>query len=124
MRVEQVFWPSVIWITPDQPLQKAAWRMREFDISCVVVLEDGALVGVVTDHDLLRAAADGIDPKAVRVSDYMTTRPVTIDASAEVAEAASAMIKAHARHLPVLKGGLLAVMVSARDVLVEAADPR
>jgi CBS domain-containing protein len=124
MKVSEVYWPSVIWVSPGQPLQKAARRMREFDISCVVVMEHGELLGVLTDHDLLRAMADGVDPAAADVADYMTSGPVTVDASAEISVAAAAMIRSRSRHMPVVEHGSLVGMLSARDVLIEAANGR
>ena len=60
MKVRQVYWPRVIWTASSRPLSVAARRMREFDVGSVLVMDDGSLVGIVTEHDLLRAAAEGV----------------------------------------------------------------
>jgi CBS domain-containing protein len=122
MNVEAVYWPRVVWISSNQPLSKAACRMREFDVGCVLVLDEASLVGIVTEHDLLRAAAEGIDPKHVIVRDYMTSGPVSIDIDDDVAAAAAVMTSLHARHLPVVERGQVVGVVSARDLLALLAE--
>jgi CBS domain-containing protein len=122
MKVEQVYWPSVVWVTASQPLQQAVWRMREFDVGCLVVFEEGAVVGILTEHDVLRASAERVDPRDVLVRDYMTRDPRGIGIEDDVAEAAAVMMTARARHLPVVANGRVVGICSARDLLVPLSD--
>jgi signal-transduction protein with cAMP-binding, CBS, and nucleotidyltransferase domain len=117
MKVESLLWPWVASIAPTEPLDWAARRMREFDVGCIVVSDRDALVGIVTERDLLRAAAEGVSPRAVIVRDYMTHDPVTVDEDEDVAEAAAVMVAIGARHLPVLRGDEVVGMLSIRDLL-------
>ena len=91
--------------------------MREFDVGSVLVFDEGELVGIVTEHDLLRAAAEGVNPADVIVRDYMTTDPVPVLVDDEVADAAAVMLSLHSRHLPVIEGDRVVGLVSARDLL-------
>jgi CBS domain-containing protein len=124
MKVEQVYWPSVVWVTATESLQRAIWRMRGFDVGCVVVFEDGDVVGILTEHDVLRASAEGVDLRDVLVRDYMTPDPRGIGIDEDVAEAAAVMMTARARHLPVVDHGRVVGVCSARDLLIPLADGR
>jgi signal-transduction protein with cAMP-binding, CBS, and nucleotidyltransferase domain len=117
MNVGAFAWPWVASVSPMDPLERAVWRMREFDVGCVAVIEDGELVGIVTERDLLRAASDGISPRNVIVRDYMTYDPVTVSVDEDVIDAAAVMTAVGARHLPVVDGDEVVGMLSIRDLL-------
>jgi CBS domain-containing protein len=117
MNVEQVLWPRVVSITPEDRLIDAAWKMREFEIGSVLVMHDKDVEGIVTERDLLRAYVDGASLALTPVVDYMTQRPRMIEAGTEVTEAAALMLRIAARHLPVTKAGRVIGMVSSRDLL-------
>jgi CBS domain-containing protein len=91
--------------------------MRAHRTSALAVLDEEAIVDIVTERDLMRAIADGRDPAATRVSQYMTHDPLTIEAGKLAAEAAAAMVKHRVRHIPVTEGGRQVGILSARDLL-------
>jgi CBS domain-containing protein len=121
MNVEQVLWPRIVAISPEDTLIDAAWKMREYEVSCVLVMSDKDLDGIVTERDLLRAYVDGASLALTPVIDYMTRRPRTIEAGTEVTDAAALMLRIAARHLPVTKAGRVVGMVSSRDLLAVLA---
>ena len=121
MNVEQVLWPRIVAISPGDALIDAAWKMRENEISCVLVMSGKELDGIVTERDLLRAYVDGASLTSTPVIDYMTRHPRTIEAGTEVTEAAALMMRTATRHLPVVKAGRLIGMVSSRDLLAVLA---
>lgn len=100
-----------------QLLVDAAAQMRTNRTSVLAVLDGEAIVGIITERDFMRAIADGRDPAATHVSEYMTHDPLTIEARRRAAEAAAMMIKHHVRHIPVTDGGRLIGFLSARDLL-------
>jgi CBS domain-containing protein len=108
---------SVVSGDPRQSLVDAAALMRTHRISALAVLDGDTIVGIITERDLLRAIADGRDPAATHVSQYMTHSPRTIEADKLAAEAAAMMVKHHVRHIPVTDGGRLIGFLSARDLL-------
>ena len=83
-----------------------------------LVLEDGALVGIFTERDVLRAF-DQMHADPARVSPMskgMTGDPLTIVPNATVGEAMDRMLDGGFRHLPVMEGGTLVGIVSMRDL--------
>ncbi|HLB62924.1 MAG TPA: CBS domain-containing protein [Actinomycetota bacterium] len=125
MKVGTLCRHEVMTAGPEDSLADVASRMQYNEVSALAVFEDENLVGIVTERDLVRAMAEGVDPAGTAVVVYMTPDPLTIDEDAEAAEAAAFMLKVGARHLPVVDGGRVVGMISARDLLeAEAqADP-
>jgi CBS domain-containing protein len=75
------------------------------------------LAGILTERDVLRAAASGSDLTGSPVSEWMTRDPVTATPDTTTAEAAELMLSNGFRHLPVVEGRTLKGVVSIRDVL-------
>ena len=108
---------SVVRGDPRNSLVEAAAEMRTHRIGALAVVDEGAIVGIITERDLLRAIADRRDPGQTHVSQYMTHSPRTIEASEPAATAAAVMVKHRVRHLPVTEKGRLVGFLSARDLL-------
>ncbi len=109
---------------PRHTLVEAAAEMRLHRVSALPVLDNGGIVGIITERDLLRAIADGRDPSETDVSQYMTHSPRTIEASVLAADAAAVMVRHRVRHLPVTQKGKLVGFQSARDLLSLAPWPK
>ncbi|HEX8133824.1 MAG TPA: CBS domain-containing protein, partial [Actinomycetes bacterium] len=100
---------------PGETVRAAAQRMREQQVSSVVVT--GEPLGFLTDRDLRdRVLAPGVDPD-IPVSQVMTTPLVTTQADATVAEMLLAMVDRGIHHLPVTEAGRLLGMVTDTDLL-------
>ena len=100
----------------DATLAEASRRMRGADVGSVVVTELGKVVGILTERDLLRAAAAGARPEDEQVARWMTTHPDVLCPD-EAADAAWASLTSHRyRHLPVVDDGTLVGVVSLRDL--------
>ncbi len=117
MKVRSLCRREVLSAGPGETLAEAASRMQYDEVGALVVLDGGTLVGIITERDLVRAMADGVDPADTPVASYMTPDPVTIDLDADAAEAAEAMVGVGARHLPVVEAGRVVGMISARDLI-------
>ena len=86
------------------PLARAARIMADAEIGSVVVTDQGKVVGILTERDLLRAAAAGAAPENEDVGLWMTAHPDVLRPD-EKADAAWASLTAHHyRHLPVVEG--------------------
>ncbi|MDQ3932515.1 MAG: CBS domain-containing protein [Actinomycetota bacterium] len=103
---------------PDWTLRAAARCMHERGVGSVVVLEHEELVGILTERDLLRAAADSADLDGTTVSESMTREVVTVAPDWEVYEAAAEMAARHIRHLVVTEGRRVRGVLSIRDLLL------
>jgi citrate synthase len=106
--------------TADATLSAAAAAMNEAGIGSVIVTDRGKIEGILTERDLLRAAAARADLDAERVTLWMTARPDVLDADEEVSGAWSSLTSHHYRHLPVVEGSTLIGIVSIRDLLALA----
>jgi CBS domain-containing protein len=85
--------------------------------SAIVVDEHERLAGIMTERDVLRAAASGADMTTATAAEWMTADPVTATYDMDIAEAAELMGTRGFRHLPVRVGDKVAGIVSQRDVL-------
>lgn len=107
---------------PDTTLVEAAVAMEGSDLGSLAVVEGRELVGVITERDIRRCVAEGIDVET-RVSRVMSGDPDTFDPDLDVWDAAAWIAESGYRHLPVIddEGSLLGV-VSIRDLLKALVD--
>ena len=114
----EIMTPGVTYLEPSHTVADAAREMASDDFGALPVCEDGKLVGVVTDRDLVvRVLSEGRDPGSTTIGDVVErTEVVTIGAD-DSAEEAIRTMKDHAvRRLPVIDGTELVGMVSQADV--------
>ena len=117
MQLREIMRTDVIDVEPAETLQAAAQEMKEGKISSVLVTEDGYLIGILTERDMVKAVAEGIDTENVHVRDYMTPTPVAVNPDTSVEEAVQIMLEHGFRHLPVVDGEReLKGVVSIRDL--------
>jgi CBS domain-containing protein len=117
MRVSNLMKQPVIAIAPDQTLREAARLMHEHEIGALAVQEGESLAGIITERDLLHAAAEDKDLDSERVAAYMSSKVVTAGPNYDVSVAASIMHEHHIRHLIVQDQERVLGMLSLRDVL-------
>jgi len=108
-----------VTVTPDVSLAEATRRMAEAAVGSLLVVEDGALRGIVTDRDLaLRGLGEGL-PLGSRVDAVMSPRVVTLDAGDELHAAYRAFRRTGVRRLPVLDGGRPVGVLTLDDLLLD-----
>ena len=125
MNVQEVMTPNPRTVGPDDTLQTAAQIMREEDTGVVPVVEDGRVVGVVTDRDIvIRAVADG--DYECTIDDIVSDDVICATPQMTTAEAAELMAEHQIRRLPVTDGDdRLVGIVSLGDLAVkEGRDSR
>jgi CBS domain-containing protein len=124
--VDRIMSRELLDVTPATTLEDAAKKMSGGRVGAVIVLEDGALRGILTERDVLRAVGEG-RVEGTTVSDWMTSDPETIDPTESTDMAATLMIHGGFRHLPVVEGTRVVGIVSIRDlmrVVLDDAAPR
>lgn len=120
--VADVVTPNPVAIEPTRTVRDAAELMRAGDIGDVVVVEDGHLVGIVTDRDLVvRVLATGGSPDDP-VRQACSADLVTVAPTDSIERAAELMSEHAVRRLPVVQGDDLVGIVSLGDLAV-ARDP-
>jgi citrate synthase len=112
--------PAVV-AAPEESLAVAIQRMHDHRVGSVVIVDsslssDRGLAGIVTERDVLRSLADGVDP-SVSLSTVMTTPVDTVEATSEAAAALATMRERGYRHAPVTRGDELVGVVSLRDLM-------
>ena len=108
-----------------QTVLEVANLMVEHNIGAVPVLEDGQLVGIFSERDLMRrVVVGGKDPARTPVRQVMTEDPMTV-APNDALETCMTLMKRHGfRHLPVCLGRELKGVVSLRDILLHDLDEK
>jgi CBS domain-containing protein len=116
--VRDVMSTDLVTVEPSTMMTEAAAAMSSAGVGSVLVLEEGALVGIFTERDILSAFEQfRADPARVSpVSKGTTRNPLTIGPDATVGEAMDKMLDGGFRHLPVMDGRTLVGIVSMRDL--------
>jgi len=109
---------QLLSVDPETSVAEVARRMRTGDLDSVAVMSGGRLAGIITERDLVRAIADGLDPHQARADLVMTADPATVDVDEDVGMVAVKMMRLGVRHLPVVnKSGKAIGLVSARNLV-------
>jgi|SRR5215472_17332433 len=117
MRVKDLLPQPLVIVDPGTSLAEVARRMRLHDADAVAVLEDGRLLGIVTERNLVGAIADFVDPAKVSARVLMAADPATVTADEDVAVVAAKMVALGVRHLTVVdEDGLPVGLLSARNL--------
>ncbi|HTP15624.1 MAG TPA: CBS domain-containing protein [Streptosporangiaceae bacterium] len=102
--------------TPDTSVAAAAAGMATANVGSAVVMQGTFLAGILTERDVLRAAASGEDLSVSMVSQWMTPDPQSASPATSVEDAAQIMLLNGFRHLPVVEGRAVCGVVSLRDL--------
>ncbi|MFS8115738.1 CBS domain-containing protein [Rhizobium jaguaris] len=136
MLVKDVMKQRIIKVSPDNSVKQAAELMLANHISGVPVIDDeGQLVGLITEGDLLRrselghraVADDSLSPEeraktyiksnAWKVADVMSRNPVSVEEDTPLARVANLMQEHGIKRLPVMRAGAMVGIVSRADLL-------
>lgn len=114
---------TVYSVPPTVSVADAVAEMNRHRVGSVLVLDEGALVGIFTERDVLRrVVGSGLDPNKTRVSDVMTPGVITISPETTMEDTMEIFTEKRCRHLPVIDGGKLAGTISIGDITRWMAD--
>ena len=117
VELREVMSPNVATVESDASVADAAKVMVKGGFGSVIIVHGKMLVGILTERDVLRAAAEETDLSAALIEDWMTPDPEPAEPELETEEAAGMMLSRGFRHLPVTQDGDLVGIVRLRDVL-------
>lgn len=108
-----------IWsIGPETTTIDALRFMAGKDVGALLVLEDGLIVGIVSERDFVhRIASDRSCKLTEPISEYMTSDVITVKPEQTLQECMKIMTDNRIRHLPVLNGDRLLGLISIGDVV-------
>jgi CBS domain-containing protein len=109
---------NVLKAAPKSIVSAIAKRMARRNVGAVMVIEDEQLVGIFTERDVVfRVVAPGLDPSSTRLADVMTRDPQVVAPDMPFGHALLKMHEGGFRHLPVVAGGKVVGIVSARSAM-------
>jgi citrate synthase len=108
---------AVLTAEPSETIADASGRMNERKVGSVVVTDGTRVVGILTERDLIRIAASGVDTSIAKVSEWMTSEPDVIAPDIDVDSAFRSLNDHGYRHIPVCKDGNLLGIVTMRDLI-------
>jgi len=106
----------VVLTSPDDPVADAAAAMVQQRVGSALIMQGRFLAGILTERDVLRAAASGNDLTHSPVSAWMTKDPEQASPDATVEDALQLMLLHGFRHLPVFEDREVRGVVSLRDL--------
>jgi citrate synthase len=106
---------------PDTTLEEAATQMQQAEIGSLVVTNEGKVAGILTERDLLRAAAAAANPVSEVARLWMTANPDVLGPDEDAGAAWTSLSHHRYRHLPVVDDNELVGVVSIRDLFGAAS---
>ena len=114
---------TVFAVSPDVTVTAAAQEMDRHKVGSILVTENGRIVGIFTERDVLsRVVAAGVDPGITLVERIMTRDPITVPSTTTVEQVMELFTNKRFRHLPVVDEGRLVGIVSIGDILRRMVD--
>lgn len=108
--------PTVLTTTPETSVTEAAAGMVRARVGSAVVMQGSFLAGILTERDVMRAAASAEDLLRSPVSAWMTSDPQSATPDTTAEEATQIMLLHGFRHLPVVEGRRVLGVVSLREL--------
>ena len=117
MKIEQAMIKSVVTLQEDVSAYEAVKLMNENRIGCLVVLQYGQVVGIVTERDMLERVLEKCkNPKETKVTEIMTKRVIVGKPSMQLDEAAKLMFENRVKKLPIVDGNHLVGLITLTDL--------
>ena len=116
-KIKDVMITEVITVDVNTNLRKAVERMNSHEIGCLIVLEKGSYVGILTERDVLkRIVAEARNPEETMVGDVMSKPLVVVNPESSLEEAINLMIEKKIKKLPVIENRKLVGLVTMTEI--------
>jgi CBS domain-containing protein len=121
MKASDIMTPSPECCSSNDSIQAVAAAMRDDDCGAIPIVDNGKLVGIVTDRDLcVRVLANGLGPDA-KVGQYISRDPQCCDADDDIQEVQRVMADSQVRRVPILDASGNCVGIVSQADLARAA---
>ena len=116
MKVRDLMTSHICCVSPDMTLENASKLMCGADIGVVPVCDNGGIIGIITDRDIItRGISKGFSPQE-KIEKIMTKNVVSVTPDADIKEAVKLMSDKQIRRLPVVSGREIVGMLSVGDI--------
>jgi len=117
MKIEELMVKNVVTLPRYASAYEAVKILNKNRIGCVVIVNNGAIVGILTERDLLERVLEKCkNPKETGVSEIMTRNVIVGKPDMELFEAARLMFKIKVKKLPITDGNRLVGIVTLTDI--------
>jgi CBS domain-containing protein len=121
MKVESLCSNNLITAEVTDTLVEAAQKMARNHVGALAVLDEGTLVGVLSEADVVKAVAEEASLDVTAVDEYMTEDAITVVPGDDAGVAAQRMVEHGIGHLPVMDAGSAIAMLSKGDLMAVGA---
>jgi len=109
---------AIFSVQSSDPIDKVLKIMRDFRVRAVLVIDDGKLMGIVSQGDCaIKVLLPQLNPTQVAVSKIMTPNPLTVTPANLSDECMAIMVHKHIRHLPVVEKNKVVGVISVGDLV-------
>lgn len=116
-RVHDCMTTKPVVVKPSTTIQEIAAVMDKNHVGSILVEENGEVLGIVSEQDIVRKAVSKKMDPATKVSEIMEKKLITIDPSKDIYEAITIMRDYNIRHLPVMDNEVLTGLITSKDIL-------
>ena len=117
LKAKDIMTEDVLTVNRNAPLYDAIQMLVEHEITGLpVVDDDGAMVGIISEKDMLKELYD-VDDKNGRVEDFMTRVVTTFDHDDSVLDICNCFIRSPFRRVPILDNGKVVGIISRADII-------
>jgi len=115
----------IVSVSPESTVLQAIKVMAENNVGALLVMQDGKIVGIISERDIVRKVDFlGKTSAETKVSEIMTEKVIAVAASQPIQECMALMTGKRIRHLPVMDNDQLLGVISIGDVLRNAIEER
>jgi len=117
MKARELMVKDIVTLDKDVSVHDAARMMNEHRIGCLVALDNGEIVGILTERDLLERVLETCrNPKETKVSEIMTRNVIVGDPDMQLAEATRLMFENKVKKLPIVEDNRLVGLITLTDI--------
>jgi len=118
LKLKKIMVENIVTVKADATVKKAVEVMNEHEIGCLVVVNRGKPVGIVTERDMLKRIVDELrEPEKTKVIDIMSKPLIAATPKMSAGNAAKLMFERKIKKLPVVENGRLIGLVTLTDLV-------
>jgi len=118
IELHEIMVDKVITTKKDSPVKDAVNLMNRYEIGCLVVVENGKPIGIITERDLLkRVLANSKELRNMKVMEIMSKPLISAAPNEEIEEAVKLMFQKKIKKLPIVEKRKLLGLVTLTDIL-------
>lgn len=118
--VRDVMTTDVEYCTPVDNVFEVAVKMKNLDVGAIPICEDGQLMGMITDRDIVVRGVAEKRPNSTQVTEIMTDKIITATPDMSIDDAAKMMAEKQIRRLPIVENNKLVGIVALGDLAVHS----